>query len=64
MTESLRTENLRAAETVDPDEVVNLAADASHAAVLAELRNRVKEWRAATHDPWLAGITDPFGHAH
>jgi N-sulfoglucosamine sulfohydrolase len=48
----------------DPDEVVNLAADSSHAAVLADLRNQVKEWRAVTHDPWLAGITDPFGHAH
>jgi N-sulfoglucosamine sulfohydrolase len=50
--------------SVDPDEVVNLAADSSHAAVLSDLRNQVKEWRAATHDPWLAGITDPFGHAH
>jgi N-sulfoglucosamine sulfohydrolase len=50
--------------SVDPDEVVNLAADSSHAAVLSDLRSQVKEWRAATHDPWLAGITDPFGHAH
>jgi N-sulfoglucosamine sulfohydrolase len=50
--------------SVDPDEVVNLAAASSHAAILADLRNQVKEWRAATHDPWLAGITDPFGHAH
>jgi N-sulfoglucosamine sulfohydrolase len=50
--------------SADPDEVANLAADSSHAAVLADLRNQVKEWRAATHDPWLAGITDPFGHAH
>jgi hypothetical protein len=36
----------------------------SRHSVLADLRNQVKEWRAATHDPWLAGITDPFGHAH
>jgi N-sulfoglucosamine sulfohydrolase len=48
----------------DPDEVVNLAAVPAHAAVLADLRNQVKDWRAATHDPWLPGITDPFGHAH
>jgi N-sulfoglucosamine sulfohydrolase len=49
---------------VDPDEVVNLAADTSHAAVMADLRKQIHDWRAATHDPWLAGITDPFGHAH
>jgi N-sulfoglucosamine sulfohydrolase len=49
---------------VDPDEVVNLAADPSHATVMADLRKRLRDWRAATHDPWLAGITDPFGHAH
>jgi N-sulfoglucosamine sulfohydrolase len=49
---------------VDPDEVVNLAADPSHATVMADLRKRLRDWRTATHDPWLAGITDPFGHAH
>jgi N-sulfoglucosamine sulfohydrolase len=49
---------------VDPDEIVNLAADASHATVMADLRKQLQDWRAATHDPWLAGITDPFGHAH
>jgi N-sulfoglucosamine sulfohydrolase len=48
----------------DPDEVVNLAADAAHAAVMADMRKQLRDWRAATHDPWLAGITDPFGHAH
>jgi N-sulfoglucosamine sulfohydrolase len=48
----------------DPDEVVNLAADSAHATVLADLRKQVHDWRAATHDPWLPGITDPFGHAH
>jgi hypothetical protein len=31
---------------------------------MADMRKQVKDWRAATHDPWLAGITDPFGHAH
>jgi hypothetical protein len=50
--------------TVDPDEIVNLAADSSHAPVIADLRKQLQDWRAATHDPWLAGITDPFGHAH
>ena len=50
--------------TADPDEVVNLAGDAAHAAALADLRVQLRGWRAATHDPWLAGVTDPFGHAH
>jgi N-sulfoglucosamine sulfohydrolase len=50
--------------SADPDEVVNLAADSAHATVLADLRKQVHDWRAATHDPWLPGITDPFGHAH
>lgn len=48
----------------DPDEVVNLAGERSHAALLADLRTQLHDWRAATHDPWLPGITDPFGHAH
>jgi N-sulfoglucosamine sulfohydrolase len=48
----------------DPDEVVNLAGDHAHAAVLADLRSQLRDWRAATHDPWLSGVTDPFGHAH
>ena len=48
----------------DPDEVVNLAVDPTHAAILADLRNQLHEWRGATHDPWLPGVTDPFGHAH
>jgi N-sulfoglucosamine sulfohydrolase len=50
--------------TADPDEVVNLAADPSHATGMADLRKQLHDWRAATHDPWLAGITDPFGHVH
>jgi N-sulfoglucosamine sulfohydrolase len=48
----------------DPDEVVNLAGDPAHAAILEDLRNQLHDWRAATHDPWLPGVTDPFGHAH
>lgn len=47
----------------DPDEVVNLAGDASHAAALADVRAQLARWRTATHDPWMAGITNPFGPA-
>ena len=47
----------------DPDEVVNLAADPKHAAMLADLRKQLSAWRTATHDPWMAGITDPFGRS-
>jgi N-sulfoglucosamine sulfohydrolase len=50
--------------TADPDEVVNLAAEPAHATVLADLRKQIHDWRAATHDPCLPGVTDPFGHAH
>lgn len=41
-----------------------VVADPSHATVIADLRKQLQDWRAATHDAWLAGITDPFGHAH
>jgi N-sulfoglucosamine sulfohydrolase len=50
--------------TADPNEVVNLATDPAHAMVLADLRGRLAHWRTATHDPWMQGVTDPFGHAH
>jgi N-sulfoglucosamine sulfohydrolase len=48
----------------DPDEVINLAGDPVHAAALADLRKQLAAWRTATHDPWMAGVTDPFGPAH
>jgi N-sulfoglucosamine sulfohydrolase len=48
----------------DPDEVVNLAADPARASMLGDLRAQLAQWRTATHDPWMAGVTDPFGHAH
>ena len=48
----------------DPDEVVNLIGDPVHASVLADLREQLAAWRSATHDPWMAGVTDPFGPAH
>ncbi|WP_222950662.1 sulfatase [Sphingomonas sp. JC676] len=48
--------------TRDPDELVNVAADPSYAGVLRTLRARLQAMRAATHDPWLAGQTDPYSH--
>jgi N-sulfoglucosamine sulfohydrolase len=48
----------------DPDEVVNLAGDPAHATVLGELRAQLAAWRIASHDPWMAGVTDPYGPAH
>jgi len=49
---------------VDADEVVNLANDPVQQDALKTLRMQLSAWRAATHDPWLPGITDPFGRAH
>jgi N-sulfoglucosamine sulfohydrolase len=48
----------------DPEEITNLVGDPQHAAVLAELRRQLSDWRTATHDPWQPGVTDPFGRAH
>lgn len=45
----------------DPDEVVNLAGDAAHARALDALRQQLAHWRTATRDPWMAGVTNPFG---
>ena len=50
--------------TTDADEVVNLAGDPAHATALADLRAQLAQWRTATHDPWMEGVTDPFGPAH
>jgi N-sulfoglucosamine sulfohydrolase len=50
--------------SVDADEVVNLVADTRHASALADLRAQLAQWRTATHDPWMEGVTDPFGPAH
>lgn len=38
--------------TSDPNELKNLAADASHAKTLGELRSRLRAWQAETNDPW------------
>ena len=37
----------------DPNELTNVAADSSHAAVLSELRQRMRRWQRETKDPWL-----------
>jgi len=46
----------------DSGELVNLAADPTHAAVRDTLRARLHAIRKATRDPWLAGQTDPYSH--
>jgi N-sulfoglucosamine sulfohydrolase len=38
--------------TKDPHELRNLAADPAHASVLAELRQRLRQWQDETNDPW------------
>jgi N-sulfoglucosamine sulfohydrolase len=38
--------------TKDPHELHNIAADAASASILTELRSRLREWQAATSDPW------------
>lgn len=50
--------------SADPAEVHNLIDDPAHAPALADLRQQLAAWRTATHDPWMAGVTDPFGPAH
>jgi N-sulfoglucosamine sulfohydrolase len=37
----------------DPNELKNLAADPSSAKILADLRQRLKDWQHKTRDPWL-----------
>ena len=39
--------------TADPDELTNLAADPKSAAVLDDLRARLRAWQKATGDPWM-----------
>jgi arylsulfatase A-like enzyme len=43
----------------DPNEAHNLAGDAGHAAILADLRARLEAWMRETDDPLLAGHVDP-----
>jgi N-sulfoglucosamine sulfohydrolase len=49
--------------TRDPQEVINLASDPAHRAVLTQMRAEMERFRADTHDPWLAGVSNPFGHS-
>jgi N-sulfoglucosamine sulfohydrolase len=49
--------------TRDPQEVANLASDPAHRAVLTQMRAEMERFRTDTHDPWLAGVSNPFGHA-
>jgi N-sulfoglucosamine sulfohydrolase len=44
----------------DPDELINLASEARAAAVLAQLREQLFQFRRETRDPWLAGQTSPY----
>ncbi|HYZ47861.1 MAG TPA: sulfatase [Sphingomonas sp.] len=46
----------------DPDELVNLAGQPGVAQLQREMRDRLTAIRAKTHDPWLAGQTDPYSH--
>src|SRR5205085_8009708 len=48
----------------DPGQITNLAASPEHRRILSEMRSSVREWRVATHDPWMAGQTSPFEHSH
>jgi N-sulfoglucosamine sulfohydrolase len=48
----------------DPEQLTNLATSAAHRKILEEMRSSVRQWRAATRDPWLAGQTSPFEHSH
>jgi N-sulfoglucosamine sulfohydrolase len=46
----------------DPDELVNLAGRPEVAQLQTQMRDRLTAIRAQTHDPWLAGQTDPYSH--
>ncbi|HKU16044.1 MAG TPA: sulfatase [Steroidobacteraceae bacterium] len=46
----------------DPAEVRNLATDAAHRETLERMREQMLEFRRQTHDPWLSGQVDVFGH--
>jgi N-sulfoglucosamine sulfohydrolase len=37
----------------DPDEIHNLAGDAKHAGVLAELKGKLRDFQKRTRDPWI-----------
>ena len=37
----------------DPNELKNVASDPQYAAVLKELRGRLRQWQEQTNDPWM-----------
>jgi N-sulfoglucosamine sulfohydrolase len=43
--------------TKDPDELTNVAGNPAYAAVLKELRSKLRAWQVATKDPWLVKET-------
>ena len=49
--------------TLDPQELVNRSDDPAYSAVRTQLAERLKIMRSETKDPWLAGQTEPYGHA-
>jgi N-sulfoglucosamine sulfohydrolase len=49
--------------TSDPQELTNLANDPAHQPVLKQMRADLQRFRAATHDPWLPGESNPFGNS-
>jgi N-sulfoglucosamine sulfohydrolase len=46
----------------DPHELENLASNPEYRNVLSDMRNEIARFRAATHDPWLPGQSNPFPH--
>jgi N-sulfoglucosamine sulfohydrolase len=48
----------------DPEQLHNLAGRPETRDTLIDLRLQLRQWRAATKDPWLQGQTSPFEHSH
>jgi N-sulfoglucosamine sulfohydrolase len=48
----------------DPDQLINVAGSADFSDTLKQMRESLRQWRAASKDPWLAGQTSPFEHSH
>lgn len=44
----------------DPRQLANVAANPDFRDTLQQMRASLRDWRAATRDPWLAGQTTPF----
>jgi N-sulfoglucosamine sulfohydrolase len=46
----------------DPDELNNLANDPAHREVMDRMRSQMRKFQGETRDPWLPGVSSPFGH--